>query len=256
MRGIPVKDVNLKRRHFELRETIITLISDDDETFGFAEEAVRKVRAELEDYIACRPEFLHSLEPVDGDGGAPQVVRRMISASRRVEVGPMAAVAGTIAWIAVEAMSAAGAKTAIVDNGGDVALVCDRPLFIGLFPTSDLSFEIEPTPKPVGICTSSGTIGPSISLGVADAAIVVSKDVSLADAGATALGNSVKECAKKDIEKAFDDLKHVNDIEGAMVIAGNEIGMWGDLPRLKKRKVNRELITRGSPRSEQLYIGS
>ena len=45
---------------------------------------------------------------------------------------------------------------------------------------------------PMGICTSSGTVGHSLSFGKADAVCVKAKSVSLADAAATAIGNMVK----------------------------------------------------------------
>ncbi len=90
----------------------------------------------------------------------------------------MSAVAGVIAKFAVEAMMEAGATYAVVDNGGDISILNDQPVLVGIYagasPIRDLAFEVPSRAKPLGICTSSGTVGPSISFGCADAATVIS----------------------------------------------------------------------------------
>ncbi len=119
----------------------------------------------------------------------------MAERSAAFGIGPMAAVAGAIAGFAVQAMTDEGATYAVVDNGGDICILNDQPLLVGIYagpsPIRDLAFEIPARTGPLGICTSSGTVGPSISFGFADAAVAVSQDVALADAAATALGNAV-----------------------------------------------------------------
>jgi ApbE superfamily uncharacterized protein (UPF0280 family) len=142
-------------------------------------------------------------------------------------------------------MIRAGATHAIVDNGGDVALVADRKVLMGIYagpsPLKNLAFEIPPRERPLGICTSSGTVGPSISFGSADAAIVVSEDISLADAAATALGNAVGEDSP--LAEAFDVVDRP-EIAGAMVIRGEEMALWGELPPLRRANLRPDLITR------------
>ena len=52
-------------------------------------------RRQLEHYIAGHPGFLESLRPWPEDRLAPRLVKEMIQAGARVDVGPMAAVAGS-----------------------------------------------------------------------------------------------------------------------------------------------------------------
>ena len=81
--------------------------------------------------------------------------------------------------------------------------------------------------KPAAVCTSSGTVGHSLSLGNADAVCVLSESCSLADAAATSIGNHIK--SKSDIPKAIDIGKNINGINGIAIIMGDEIGLWGNL---------------------------
>ncbi|MHC1573540.1 MAG: UPF0280 family protein [Candidatus Syntropharchaeales archaeon] len=235
------------RRHFQLRETIVTIIAARESEIEAAISAIRHHRQELESFIIKDPFFMTTLEPycVEIDD-PPLIVEKMVEASRKVGCGPMAAVAGTIAELARAAMIEEGASYAVVDNGGDIALTADRVIKVGIYAGGsvirDLAFEIEPTPL-LGICTSSATVGPSISFGVADVACVVSRDVSLADAAATVLGNAVRlEC---DIEEAFSVVKDISGIDGALIIHQDRLALWGKLPVLVRADVDPELITCG-----------
>ena len=187
-----------------------------------------------------------TLEPYDGPlAGAPFIVQEMARAGSFVGIGPMSAVAGTIARFALDAMIDAGATYAIVDNGGDIALINEKPITVGIYagtsPLNNLAFELPSRNAPLGICTSSGTVGPSMSFGFADAALTISKDISLADAAATALGNAVFESG--DLGGCFEILGGI-DVEGALVIRGEEMALWGALPKIKKAALNPDLITR------------
>ncbi len=238
---------DLVRERFQLKETIVTITAQKRDQIEAAKEAIAFQRALLEEFIREDPFFVLTLEPYDrAIEKAPQIVRDMARAGAAVGIGPMSAVAGTIARFALEAMIRAGATHAIVDNGGDVALVADRPILMGIYagpsPLKDLAFEIQPRERPLGICTSSGTVGPSISFGYADAAIVVSEDVSLADAAATALGNAVG--VDSPLAEAFEAVNKPG-ISGAMVIKGEEMALWGELPPLKRANLRPDLITRG-----------
>ena len=235
------------RVHYRLKETIVTLGAEREEYIEIARSAIRKQRSLLEGYISLDPFFRITLEPYNVPDSAPEIVHRMAGACSEVSIGPMGAVAGTIAWMAVEAMVDAGATYAFVDNGGDIALFTDRPLLIGIFAGSssikDLGLEVQPCEFIQGICTSSGTVGPSISFGNADAALVVSGDVSLADAAATALGNAVTDDGE--LEEAFDVVKGVQAIQGAMLIKDGRFAVWGELPRLASAWMKPDFITRG-----------
>jgi len=160
----------------------------------------------------------------------------------------MAAVAGTIAELAVEAALDKGAKHVIVDNGGDIALFTDRPVLVGIYAgesgIKNLAFQIEAQESIMGICTSSGSIGHSISFGNTDAATVISRSASLADAAATSLGNAILDGSRESIEKSFDRINGVDDIRGALIIKGEHIGRWGKLPKMVRAPVNPDFITR------------
>lgn len=223
---------------FQLKETIIKILADSPKYFDFAKESVRKNRGELERFILKDPFFLTTFEPYNCPKNAPEIVRRMCSASEKAVVGPIASVAGTIADMAVEAMVEAGAKYAVVENGGDISLFINTPAVVGIYAGQsrirDIAFSVEPRDSIFGICTSSGTVGPSISLGIADAATVVAESASLGDACTTALGNAVKEESEDCIKKSFDAVKHVQGVEGALVIIGSRMGTWGKLPKIVK----------------------
>jgi uncharacterized protein len=242
-------DLYLKviRVHYRLKETIVTIGADSEDFVEVAKTSIQKQRSLLEDYIISDPFFQVTLEPYEVPDSAPEIVRRMAGAGKEVGIGPMGAVAGTIAWMAVEAMVDAGATYAFVDNGGDVALFTDRALMIGVYagesPIKDLALEVQPTDEIMGICTSSGTVGPSISFGSADAALVVSANVSLADAAATALGNAVVD--ERDLKEAFDVVKDKDGIQGALVVKGDRFAVWGKMPRVVRRKMKTDFITRG-----------
>jgi ApbE superfamily uncharacterized protein (UPF0280 family) len=237
---------DLVRERFSLKQTIVTITAQEQDHLEAAKEEIKVQRALLEEFIREDPFFMLTLEPYDGAiEKAPLIVEEMVRAGSAVGIGPMSAVAGTIARFALEAMIRAGATHAIVDNGGDVALVTDRMVLMGIYagpsPLKNLAFEIPPRKQPFGICTSSGTVGPSISFGSADAAIVVSEDISLADAAATALGNAVGEDSP--LAEAFDVVDRP-EIAGAMVIRGEEMALWGELPPLRRANLRPDLITR------------
>lgn len=235
------------KEHFQLKETIVTIAADEQEHIEAAKEAIRVHRAALETYIFSDPYFQLTLEPYECPKNAPEVVRRMVNAGNSMGIGPMSAVAGTISALAVEAMVKVGAKYAIVDNGGDIALINDRPVVVGIYagqsPIKNLGLIFEPRGSITGVCTSAGTVGPSISFGMADAAAVFSDDVSLADAAATALGNEVG-IGKDAVEASFKAVKGVPGIRGALVIQGEYIGMWGQLPKITRADVKYEYISK------------
>ena len=159
----------------------------------------------------------------------------------------MSTVAGIIAEYAVKAMVSKGAKHAIVDNGGDIALFSDRKITIGIYTgnhsTNKLAFRISPNNNIIGVCTSSGKIGHSFSFGNSDAVIVISNNISLADAAATAIGNLVYYGG--DIKDAFKILKGIKEISGVTIIIDEKIGFWGKIPDIFTANIPFDLITRG-----------
>lgn len=234
------------RVHFQLKETIVTIFAREIRHIDAARESIREQRAYLEDYIRKDPFFQITLEPYDlVQEEAPQIVKQMIEKSAVFGIGPMAAVAGAIAGFAVQAMMDEGATYAVVDNGGDICILNDLPILVGIYagssPIRDLAFQLDKRHRPLGICTSSGTVGPSISFGCADAAAVISQDVALADAAATALGNAVT--AAGPLQGCFQAIDRPG-IDGALVIRGDQMALWKDLPPLRRARVGAERITK------------
>jgi len=243
---------DLIREHFEFKETIVTLLATERAHIDAAKAAILRARGEIEDHIARCPEFRTSFEPVQPRSThGPIPVKRMEKAADAAFVGPMAAVAGTIAWSAVEAMKAAGATFGVCDNGGDIALLLDREFNIGLYtgegcPLKGVIFKIPPTNGAIrGVCTSSAKVGPSISLGRSDAAVVFADDVALADAAATALGNWVKKDDPSMVEQALEYVSRIEGVSGAIVVIGDRVGLWGNVPNMTRRALDPDLITRG-----------
>jgi len=199
-----------------------------------AASRVRSLRLGLDAYIAQRPEFLSSLVPIAPDGAAPPLAAAMLAASRAAGVGPMAAVAGAVAALVGEGLAAEfGCRELIVENGGDLWLRFEEPLDISIFagdsPLSErVGVTVPPEFSPLGLCTSSGTIGPSLSLGRADAAMVACRDAALADAWATAVGNAVT--WPEDIEAALGLIEGREGIISVLVIKGGRMGIRGRLP--------------------------
>lgn len=235
------------RERFQLRETIATISAFKQAEIEAAKESIRRERSFLEEFISKDSFFMLTLEPYDRPlEGAPEIVRIMAEAGAAFGIGPMSAVAGTISRLALDAMIDAGAAFAIVENGGDIAILNDRTVNIGIYagesPIRDIALEVAPRDEPFGICTSSGTVGPSISFGSADAATVVAKDAALADAAATALGNAVT--SDGPLEECFAAVDR-SGVEGALVIRGHEMAMWRDLPPVRRARMRTDIITRG-----------
>jgi ApbE superfamily uncharacterized protein (UPF0280 family) len=235
------------REHFQLKETIVTIFAREERHIAAARESIREQRAYLEDFIREDPFFQITLEPYDSmQDNAPQIVKQMIEKSAVFGIGPMSAVAGVIAGFAVQAMMDEGATYAVVDNGGDICILNDLPIVVGIYagssPIQNLGFELPARRSPLGICTSSGSVGPSISFGSADAAVVISEDVALADAAATALGNAVT--ATGPLQECFQAIDQPG-IDGALVIRGEEMALYKELPPLRRARVSEERITKG-----------
>jgi ApbE superfamily uncharacterized protein (UPF0280 family) len=192
-------------------------------------EAVVKHRRPLETYIKQHPLFLHSLEPLSVEEDAPAVVAVMAQAAQIARVGPMAAVAGAIAEAVGKDLLAVSPEI-IVENGGDIFMKISRTVLIGVYAgespfTGKIALEINPEETPLGVCTSSGTVGHSLSFGTADAVIALSRFVALADAAATAIGNRVKNV--DDIDATIEQAQTINGLDGVVIIKDDKMGVWG-----------------------------
>ncbi|MFH1088059.1 MAG: UPF0280 family protein [Chloroflexota bacterium] len=196
-----------------------------------ASRILAKYRGMIEKYAARYPLFLSTLEPYVVAEDAPLIVRDMAQAGALAGVGPMASVAGAIAE-AVGRELLDFSPDIIVENGGDVFLKTTRRRLVGIYAgTSSLSgrlaLEIKPEDTPVGVCTSSGTVGHSLSFGAADAVITVAPSASLADAAATAVSNRVKTVA--DFPAAIEFGQTIPGLAGLVIIKGDQLGLWGEV---------------------------
>lgn len=222
------ENINIGETHIKLRTDI-----RDHGLAGF----ILGERMKLIEYLRRNHEFLTSLEPIHVKEG-PLIVRMMSRASRKAEVGPMAAVAGTIAQLSLMHLMGFGSRCSIVDNGGDIALVNNRKVTVGLYAGSSplsgrVGFLLKPG-APRGICTSSGTVGHSISFGRADSVTVFASEASTADALATSIANSAdgpddRSSVESALERADDFREH---FRGVMVVVGEHAGTVGKIPKL------------------------
>jgi len=192
---------------------------------------VMKYRDMLEQYIERHPSFFTSLKPISIKDDAPAIVIRMAESAKTAGVGPMAAVAGAIAeFVGTELL--AFSPEVIIENGGDIYLKSLKKRLIGIYAgksplTGKIALEIEGEETPMGICTSSGTVGHSLSFGKADAAIVLSKSATLADAAATAIGNLITQLS--DIPLGIELAQKIEGVTGVIIIKDDKMGLWGEV---------------------------
>ncbi|MCF6290441.1 MAG: UPF0280 family protein [Desulfobacterales bacterium] len=217
-------------------ETDLHILAPGEVT-GPAREGVYRYRAQLENYIVRNPGFLKSLRPLPADPLAPPIVKQMLAAGLTAGVGPMAAVAGAMAQFVGQDLLAAGSSEIMVENGGDIFVLrnkdCTAAIFAGDSPLNQrVGVKIPAGRMPLGICTSSASVGHSLSLGRADSVTVLSRSTPLADAAATRLGNEVID--KDSINRALEVARTIPGILGVVIIMGSQLGAWGgmDLVRL------------------------
>ena len=228
---------NLFKRAFRLKASNCTIIADREIGVETAKKSIGCNRRLLEAYVKADPRFLHSLEPVAVEDG-PEVARLMIEASAKAGVGPMAAVAGVLADLAVQEMVDAGCEVAVVENGGEVSAVSNQPVDIafaaGDVPLSrEMGFRLREFP--VGVATSSGQFSHALSFGDAEAVTVFAVDAGVADAAATAVANLIKGddvdgVIRQGIERALS----IDGVKGVFILYRGVVGKAGEVPELIK----------------------
>lgn len=228
-RGL-TKDSDLIGQEVIVKETDLFIFAEKDIRL-IAEGAVLKYRAEIEGYIRRRPEFMASLEPISPDSLAADIIKEMIRTTGLAGVGPMASVAGAVAEFAGNELLAYS-RQIIIENGGDIFMKSDKVRTIAIYagdsPLSNKIFiKIKPEDTPLGICTSSGTVGHSLSFGKADACVIIAKSATLADAVATAACNRIKK--KKDIAPSLEFALSIKGVKAAAAILGKDLGSIGDI---------------------------
>ena len=231
-RGVHPKDLISFR--VLIKETDL-LVSASKDLSKQTRYRVHHYRRQLEDYIKSKPDFLSTLFPYPEDPFAPEIIREMISATKIFDIGPMAAVAGTIAQLIGRDLLK-HTEELIVENGGDIFLKAKRPITVSIFAGSSkfndkLGVVIYPEQMPTGICTSSATVGHSLSLGTADSVCIVANKASIADAAATALGNRITDRFK--LKKEIESMRESKNVKGGVVIIGKTMASWGEIELTK-----------------------
>jgi ApbE superfamily uncharacterized protein (UPF0280 family) len=195
---------------------------------------VLKFREEIERYIEKNPDFRVALRPCKVDKEAPLIIKDMAYTSARVGVGPFASIAGVIAEYVGKSLLMHSSQV-IVENGGDIFIKSSKERVVGIYAGSSpfnmrIGLKIKGEKTPLGICTSSGTVGHSLSFGEADAVVVISKSTPLADAAATYIGNHIKR--KEDIFYGIKLAQRIKGIKGIIIIKDDNIGVWGKIINL------------------------
>lgn len=233
-------------RSFSWKETNLRVASP---AFDLVTRTVVEERRKLERYIGRHPEFLTALVPVVLLEDAPEAALRMAAAAERTGLGPMAAVAGTLAQMGAEAAMAAGCPETIVENGGDIFIHSDTEVTIGIYAGDNaiagkLAFRLDPRDLPLALCSSSSKMGHSQSFGQCDLATVVAKDGALADAAVTLVCNRIK--TEHDLTPVLNEVGAILGIDGILAVKNGKIGMWGKLPELVRNQdaAARSKITR------------
>ncbi len=216
--------------HVAVKETDLW-VSADQSLEKETRDLILNYRHQLESYINSHPDFLTTLQSYPEDPYAPPIVREMIKVSIGIGVGPMATVAGAIAQFVAKGLLQVTDQV-IVENGGDIFLRVNRQvtasIFAGKSPLSEkVGLMIPIRQMPLGICSSSGTVGHSLSMGVANVVCLIPSPAVLADGAATALGNRIK--SKKDLRRVGAWANQINGISGGLAIVEDTMATWGDI---------------------------
>ncbi len=226
----------LFKEQFTYKESQCTIISDQQAAVAAAIESIKRNYLELELYTRANPKFLYTLTPIPAPE-KPYVAKLMAEAAQKADVGPMAAVAGAIADLAVEDMKRIGCEVAVVEDGGEISAQSDRPVDVAVAAGNEpLSrrFGLRLSEFPIGLATSSGRFSHALSFGDAEAATVFCKNATLADAAATAVGNVVKGETKEGIEAGIKKGLSIEGVEGVLIVYKDEVGTAGKIPQIIK----------------------
>lgn len=206
-------------------------------------------RSQIESYISQNPSFASSLKPLPVAKGAPPIVIEMAYTSRKFGIGPMASVAGAISRF-VGSRLLKHTPEVIVENGGDIFINSLKSRVVAIYAgnsplSGKIGLELKGANNPLGICTSSGTVGHSLSFGKADAVVVIAESATLADAAATAIGNII--IKPEDIPSGIELARKYSDIIGVVIIKDNRLGVWGGIKICRLSGSGHNLDTVTSP---------
>jgi ApbE superfamily uncharacterized protein (UPF0280 family) len=228
---------NLYREAFALNESQCSVIADKPEGISAAKDSIKRHRLQLETYIKTDPKFFHTLEPIKAPS-EPLVAKLMAEAAEKANVGPMAAVAGVLADLAVKDMLRVGCEVAVVEDGGEISAMANVPIDVAVSAGDEpLSkrFGFRLTEFPIGVATSSGRFSHAFSFGDAEAATVFCKNAGLADAAATAVCNLVKgEDIQAAIQAGISKAQSIQGVEGVLILYKGCVGTAGKIPQIIK----------------------
>lgn len=225
-----IKTDGLHLTRIVVKETDLQILTDKPIDKDFLRRRINKHRLDIENYITRDKKFLTALKPIEVELNAPLIVQQMAQAAKSANVGPMAAVAGALAQCLGKDLLKYGMKEVIIENGGDIFLKTRQTRKVGIYAGKSklwkaLALKIKSEDTPLGICSSSGTIGHSLSFGKADSAIILSKNAFLADAVATGICNRLQ--SEADLLPALNYGRSINAIKGIIIIFKNNLASWG-----------------------------
>jgi ApbE superfamily uncharacterized protein (UPF0280 family) len=228
---------NLFRQAFIFKESQCSIISDSQDAINVAIASIKRNRSELEEYGKNHARFFWSLKPVPAPV-KPLVAKLMAEAAQKAGIGPMAAVAGVLADIAVKDMLNKGCDVAVVEDGGEISAISNVPIDVAFVAGGEpLSkrFGFRLTEFPYGVATSSGRFSHALSFGDAEAATIFCQEAGLADAAATSVGNVVSgDEPNTAIERGIDVAKSIQGVVGVLILYKGCVGTWGKIPQLIK----------------------
>jgi hypothetical protein len=222
---------NLIRTQVVIEQTDLMVLARKDLSSEVG-ELVHRLRAEIRTFATLHPEFLTSLTPIPVPGKSTPLISDMLEAARIVGVGPMAAVAGSIAQHVADAL-AFQHPDILVENGGDVYMRSTRDRIVGILPAEDgtmvVGTPIAASDFPCALCGSSATIGHSLSFGHADLVVARSPSGAIADAAATHLANLLRE--KGDLPRVLARAEELAEhgLQGVLAQCDGRIGAWGKM---------------------------
>ena len=224
-------EINIEQTHIQLKTDLNNIN---------LKQYIFKVRNDLKRHISLNPDFLISIEPLKyNTESLSPIVLKMYESSTKADVGPMACVAGTISEMSLEYLIDNGSKCSIVENGGDIAIINNQEVLCGIYSNNNIlgnniAFKIKSRKKPLGICTSSGKIGHSISFGSSDSVTVISKSPSIADGLATRIANEViGDDSESKVSNATECAEKYREFyESVLIITDENVGTIGKLPKI------------------------
>jgi ApbE superfamily uncharacterized protein (UPF0280 family) len=222
---------NLVKTQVVIDQTDLMVLARQDLSSEIS-DLVHRLRAEIRAFATLHPEFLTSLLPIPAPEHSTALIKDMLRAARAVGVGPMAAVAGTIAQHVADSL-APRSPDILVENGGDVYMRSTVDRVVGILPAEDgtmlVGTPIAASDFPCALCGSSATIGHSLSFGHADLVVVRSPSGAIADAAATHLANLLRE--KSDLPRVLARAEELAEcgVEGVLAQCDGQIGAWGKM---------------------------